>query len=286
LREKPNTGKEPHMNGKTRIVLGCMAAALLGAVSASAETVYGGLDGWITRGDGTSFTDFSREPLPAGFFCGRSQAFTGRIVWQGVPVATDDPQVAVDTIVQRLDDADFNPLGQAVTRIQVRALSLESVAPIRTACGSYDVRATLAGQQPTTRMRIFLENGDGGRYLAPLALNVKLTFTPTDRKGAGFTREITRRVRLGADPRAHWAFDRDKIRKGAFLQVDSDGDGLPETALPRGSNFAARPASSTDKYVYCNGDNMVSCHDGGEGYEHCVQYCGGCGMTFVNICPD
>lgn len=271
------------MYSRKKILLGWATALLLGAGSAMAGTVYSGVDSWNTRGDGSSFTDFAGQPIPAGFFCRSSKAFTGRIVWRGAPIATDDPRITVDTLVQRLDDVTFNAQGRGVTRIQVKALSLESVAPIQTECGAYDVRVNLAGRQPLTRMQIFLDGSEGGRYLAPLALNTKLTFTPADRK-AGRTLELFRAVRLGADPRAQWAFDHEKAASTTRpLRVDTDGDGFPETELPRSSNFAAgRSASPADKVYYCSMGQV--CHDG-SGHVHCVDAdCGYCGPMESLVC--
>lgn len=265
------------------VVLFVFAALTLGAWALEAETAYSGIDAWVTKGDGTSFVDFAGQPIPAGFFCGRSKAFTGKIVWRGAPIVTDDARVAVDTLVQRLDDVTFDSRGRGTTRLQMKALNLESVAPIQTECGAFDVRANLSGRQPITRMQIFLEGADGGRFLAPLAFNAKLTFTPVGRSGR--TLELQRSIRLGADPRAEWAFDREKARPRAKLNVDTDGDSVPDTLLPRSSNFVAGHTATTDKYYnYCNGENMVYCHPG-DGYEHCTEYCGGCGMTMISICP-
>ncbi|HEY3567623.1 MAG TPA: hypothetical protein VGP73_06795, partial [Thermoanaerobaculia bacterium] len=41
-----------------------------------------------------------------------------------------------------------------VTLSQLMALSLVSTQPIETSCGKYDVAVTLAGEQPTTTMKI------------------------------------------------------------------------------------------------------------------------------------
>lgn len=269
------------MRSKT-VVLGWVTALALGAGVLQAETVYSGLDAWTTKGDGTSFVDFAGQPIPAGFFCAGSSAFTGKVLWRGAAISTDDPRVAVDTLVQRLDDVTFDARGRGVSRLQMKALNLESVSPIQTECGAYNVRANLAGRQPITRMQIFLEGSDGGRYLAPLALNAKLTFTPVGRGGRSL--ELRRSLRLGADARAGWAFNRDKARPQGTIQVDTDGDGIPDTMLPRSSNFSAGRPASQDKYTYCNGENLVSCHPD-EGYEHCAEYCGGCGMTMLQVCP-
>lgn len=182
------------MRSKKQIVLGWVAALALGAASLQAETVYRGLDGWVTRADGKSFVDFAGQPIPSGFFCAGSKAFTGKVIWRGAPIATDDSRVTVDTMVQRLDDVTFDSQGRGVSRLQMKALSLESVAPIQTECGSYNVRANLAdGRQPVTRMQIYLDGADGGRYLAPLAFNAKLTFTPAGRSGR--TLELLRTIR-------------------------------------------------------------------------------------------
>ncbi len=85
-----------------------------------------------------------------------------------------------DTIVQRLDNATFGEDGVAETRIQLRALQLESVAPFKTSCGDYNIRVVAHGQQPITKMRIIKETANGGRYVAPVRVNFKLTFMPAD----------------------------------------------------------------------------------------------------------
>jgi hypothetical protein len=74
---------------------------------AADRVIYNGIDLWRTMGNGSTFADFAKNPIPAGFFCARSEPFTGRIAFQGVPVATGTPGVLgkTDTLVQRLDDA-------------------------------------------------------------------------------------------------------------------------------------------------------------------------------------
>src|SRR5215475_12058832 len=116
-------------------VLMILAFAILLAVPAlSADRVVtNGIDLWKTPGDGTTFADFSKEAIPAGFFCNKSERFTGKIVFRGVPIATSQPGAlgVTDTIVQRLDNAPFDKRGVATTRIQVRAMQFESVAPVK-----------------------------------------------------------------------------------------------------------------------------------------------------------
>src|ERR1044071_2811126 len=97
-----------------------------------------GVDVFTIPADGRTYYDFALNPIPAGFFCNRSKAFAGRVALKGVPLVTAAPGQLRngDTIVERLDNASFNARGTAVTRIQVRALSLASIAPIQTACGA------------------------------------------------------------------------------------------------------------------------------------------------------
>ena len=199
-----------------------------------------GIDLWRTPGDGTTFSDFAESPIPAGFFCSGSQPFSGRIVFEGVPVATDKQGIlgATDTIVQRLDEARFNAHGVAVTRIQVKALSLAGVAPIRTECGLYSVMVKLHGEQPVTQMRIVRTGAEGGFFVAPLALRAKLTFTPVAGH-ARKTRELIQRVEFDRTPRIPWVDQATERRRPAPVKVDTDGDLEPDTVLPGPAPFVA-----------------------------------------------
>jgi hypothetical protein len=225
--------------------LGIAVVLLLIALPAAAaeRVIQNGIDLWYTAGDGRTYIDFSKRPLPAGFFCFHSAPFTGRIVFRGVPIATGEKGVLgrTDTIVQRLDDATFNKNGVAVTRVQVRALHFESVQPIKTACGAYKVEVRLNGEQPITRMRIAREHERGGRFFAPIAVNGKLVFTPADRATSEVL-EITRNVRFPANQGIRWAdsFGREAVQRPGFVLVDTDNDRRPDTYLPgTSSNFAA-----------------------------------------------
>jgi hypothetical protein len=226
-------------------LFGVLALLLLIAlpVAAADRVVQSGLDLWRTPGDGRTFIDFSRAPLPAGFFCFKSEAFAGRVIFRGVPVTTGEPGALgkTDTIVQRLDDAVFNKKGVASTRIQVRALHFESVRPIETACGAFNVEVRLAGEQPVTRMRIVRETENGGRFYAPIAVNGKVVFTAV----GGATREILeipRNVRFPANQGIVWndRFGEKALQRTGFILVDTDNDRVPDTHLPgTSSNFAA-----------------------------------------------
>ena len=217
-------------------------------VVAADRVIQNGIDLWRTPADGRTFTDFSKDPIPAGFFCAGSAPFTGRIVFRGVPIATGEAGALgrTDTIVQRLDDATFNKTGVAVTRVQVRALQLEGVRPIKTSCGEFRVEARLQGEQPITTMRIVRENANGGRYFVPLALNTKLVFTPVGRPAREIL-EMAQNMRFPVREGLDWAAQpglQTGVRRTGFVLVDTDGDRMPDTYLPgSSSNFFAGVSS-------------------------------------------
>jgi hypothetical protein len=242
---------------------------------AADRVIENGIDAWRTTEDGSTFYSFEKTPIPAGFFCPGSAPFTGRIAFRGEPLATDTPGAlgATDTIVQRLDDAPFNKNGVAVTRLQFRALSLKSLAPIETACGKFDATVRLDGVQPITRMVITRENKHGGRFSAPLALNVKISFKPVGRPGLELL-EIPAEIRFPADPKFPWRSKLVAPEPSGFVRVDTDGDNVPDTYVPGTSNFFAghSPRSSVAK----PGGGQYYCHDSGDEDQHCFFLCNGC----------
>jgi hypothetical protein len=222
-------------------IAACTLALTLAAAAAAvaSQPIVKGVDVWMTVA-GRSHTSFANEPIPAGFFCDGSSPFTGTITFKGVPLAVTPGKGlgGIDTAVRRLDDAVFNERGEASTRIQLMALSLASTEPIATSCGKYDVAVSLApGEQPVTTMRIFSSDVLGGTYSAPLAINVKVTFIPVA-GNHGVRRELTRRVDLGPADRSVWAYV-STPRYGDGTMIDTDGDGRPDTVLPKASNFLA-----------------------------------------------
>ncbi|MBW8875282.1 MAG: hypothetical protein JF614_10000 [Acidobacteria bacterium] len=253
----------------------CILGLMVLAVPALAgnHTIYNGSDLWMTKGDGTTFADFTKQPLPAGFFCSKSEAFTGRIVLKGVPIAGGQPGVlgAADTIIQRLDNASFNKNGVAVTRIQMRAMQFQSVAPVQTACGQYNAFVTLDGQQPVTTMRILRDNEKGGRFFAPIFVNVKISFKPVGRATTEAL-ELRKSLRFPPAVNAQWS---DRGTTGAaregFLKVDTDSDGIPDTFVPGASNFAAGRPSVARKSAVLDQPAPIDgsgCHIEDEG-QHC-----------------
>lgn len=248
---------------RNRLFLPLLAAAalLLLALPATASdgVVRSGIDVWHTV-SGT-FANFRSQPIPAGFLCAGSSAFAGQVPMRGVPIVTRNPGdlAGADTVVLRLDDAPFNSQGIAQTRIQFKAMHLASVAPVKTACGSFNVRVTVEGQQPTTIMRIVQDSEEGGHFLAPLALNVKLTFTPVGRK-SNERLELVRPVHFPAVPNARWTFETQSkaARIPPTVQIDTDGDGVPDTFLPGTSNFATGRRSTANKMMLVHQDECAT----------------------------
>ena len=244
-----------------------LTALLALPATAAVHSITPGIDIWSTRADGSTYLDFAKIPVPSGFFCQRSEPFTGRVVLKGKPLATGIPGSLgiTDTIVERLDPAVFNDMGVAFTRIQIRALQLESVAPIKTACGDYTLRVDLSGPQPVSRLRITRDNEQGGHFSAPIGVNVKLSFSPvsnpSDRHLALF-----HQMRLGANTGDPWSTDLDKRHHGASgsVVVDTDGDQVPDTILPGTSpDFVAGLDASLDK-------QKIVCHEDEQGSIHCT----------------
>lgn len=252
---------------KVRFVVWLFALALAATPALALDsTIYNGIDLWRTQ-EGT-FVDFSVSPLPAGFFCQRSEPFAEKVGFQGVPLATGVPGALgrTDTIVQRLDNAVFNKKGVAFTRIQLRAMNFESIAPIKTACGLFKATVTLDGEQPITRMKIVRENAQGGRFYAPISVNVKISFTPIGRP-ATEPLELRKSVRFPALLNQRWvnlpAQSPGQVK--GFLLVDTDGDRVPDTYLPGTSNFGVGllvPRKITDSA-------LLDCHISDD-CSHCV----------------
>ncbi|MES1243370.1 MAG: hypothetical protein ABUT39_17295 [Acidobacteriota bacterium] len=224
-----------------RLTWGVAVILILTASSlalADPGTVRKGIDAWSTV-EGQTHTSFAKDPIPAGFFCEQSKVFNGTVELKGVPLATRPAQAMgpIDTVVSRLDDAVFDEKGVATTRIRLTALSLASVKPVQTECGAFDVKVSLAGDQPTTTMRIVRTEERGGRYEAPLALNVRLVFTPVQ-GNRNPSRELVHRIDLGPGTSSIWTYAA-KPRYDGLMWIDTNGDGKPDTQVRGNSNFLA-----------------------------------------------
>jgi hypothetical protein len=280
-----------------RAIVCALTLALLAALPAAAanvRTIENGIDVWHTAGDGTTFVDFAKNPIPKGFFCSKSAAFTGRVVLQGRPLATGTPGElgGADTIVQRLDDASFDSSGVATTRVQLRALQLDSMAAIKTTCGDFNVRVSLSGVQPTTKMRIIRENESSGRFVAPIQVRFKISFLPIS-GAVALQRELVRNFTLAPAPNATWGVTEAKrsSSRQASLLVDTDSDQIPDTYLPKTSgNFQAgwtpewarahkerqamQKLYQQDQIIYeCSYSPEPECHPEASQAAHCAAPC-------------
>jgi hypothetical protein len=87
-------------------------------------------------------------------------------------------------------------------------------------------------------MRIVRDSATGGRFWAPLSLNVKLTFVPVGRNVQRNKLELVQSIHFEASP-IHWTTRPSRPEVAKALFVDTDGDNVPDSELPSPSNFAA-----------------------------------------------
>ena len=253
-----------------RILTFAIVLALAALPLAALERVIpNGIDLWETSSDGSTYVDFKNNPIPAGFFCANSAPFSGRIGFKGLPVATGNPGTLgqTDTIVQRLDDAVFNKRGVAHTRVQMRSLNMVSMHPVKTSCGSFLAKVSLAGEQPITRMRIVREGEQGGSFQVPIWVNAKINFEPVIGRAVE-PLELLKEIRFPPLPNQRWAATPGPfaVQKAGFVSVDTDGDGAADTFLPGTTyNFSVgRGAARTKALV-----QIKECHSVDE-EQHCV----------------
>jgi hypothetical protein len=265
--------------------LTALAVALLAGLSplaamAADTVIHRGIDTFTTIADGNTYYDFASNPIPAGFFCKSSAAFSGRMTFKGLPLETGAPGQLhnADTVIERLDDAAFDAHGTAVTRIQFRALSLVSIAPIKTACGSFHVYVTLAGKQRETTMRIDRTEEKGGSFSAPLAVDARLSFIPVrpGRNKSARKLELVGNFTFPASPIPWSTTGRPGAKRIGSVLVDTNGDLTPDTLLFGGSNFAPgwspnAPRTKVIQEKSCTVCEPQSCHtDPATGKQHCT----------------
>ena len=264
--------------------IGFAAVFLLGMshLASADSAIKPGIDVFTTVGG--TYYEFSKNPIPAGFFCDSSATFTDRVALKGLPIETDNPGQLrnTDTIIERLDEAVFNAHGVAETRIRFRALSMVGVDPIKSSCGAFHVYVTLDGKQPITKMRIHRSQADGGSFHAPLAANVRLTFVPVRGKSPRKL-ELKGNVAFPGKP-IPWTFpDGEALKHMGSAVVDTNGDLRPDTRLPGTSNFTAGvPPERLRSVNTAKSDCYCTCHDAG-GEQHCTMVSS---IGFCSSSPD
>lgn len=155
--------------------------------AAAQQPILSGLDLLATSPGLTEF-DFSTTPIPAGFFGPGSDPFDGIILMTGGQVSPgscpNDDLAGIDTIVQRVQDADVSLVGNSDT------IDIEIVQLVR--INTNDITVTFAGQSPqswdvevelsptpapTGQMTIRRTHAGGGDFDTNLPVLPKLTFT-------------------------------------------------------------------------------------------------------------
>ncbi len=271
------------------IVFAAFAVALVVALPllAADTVIHRSIDAFTTTANGKTFYDFAQSPVPAGFFCKSSAVFTGRVAFKGLPLETGAPGQlhGADTLIERLDDAVFDSTGTAVTRIQFRALSLVSISPIKTACGSYYVYVTLAGKQRETTMRIIRTSEGGGHFLAPIAVDARLSFIPVkpNRDKGARKLELTGSFTFPATPLPWSTTGGAATKRVGTVLVDTNGDLVPDTLVFGSTNFwpGWKPGPAT-KVGSCTQCEPPVCHTDSSGNTHCT---GGVTACYPEACP-
>ncbi|MES1244534.1 MAG: hypothetical protein ABUT39_23210 [Acidobacteriota bacterium] len=236
-----------------------------------------GIDVFTTTANGKTFYDFARNPIPAGFFCEGSAAYTGRVLLRGLPLETETPGQlrGADTVIERLDDAAFDANGTAVTRIRFRALSLVSISPIRTSCGAFHVYVTLAGKQRVTAMSINRTHERGGSFFAPLAVDARMTFVPVKKDRSSRKLELIGSFTFPGNA-IPWSLEGGLgMKRVTSAVVDTNGDLKPDTRLFGTTNFAPGWSPDGIKQVAAAGCTVCepeSCGhiDPATGHQHCT----------------
>ncbi len=128
-------------------------------------------------------------------------------------------------------------------------------------------------------MNIYRTQEGGGNFVAPLAVNARMTFIPVKPAGAKAARKLALdgSFTFPAGSPIPWSLrsDASEKRTGSVL-VDTDGDLIPDALLPATSNFL--PGSSPDRlrlnkaYGECPDPCAApTCHiDPSTGKEHCT----------------
>jgi hypothetical protein len=131
-----------------------------------------GDDAFETTNNGESYHNFAASPVPAGFFGTGSQAYSGLVPMEGVPL---NPGSDVDTVIHRNQDV----LVPGSTTLKMTGLSLKSINPITVTYSNgsqeaWNVRVGLSSLKASTGSMTI---GSGGTFDSSLSVFPKFTFT-------------------------------------------------------------------------------------------------------------
>lgn len=149
-----------------------------------AKEVAAGFDYFETTA-GTRFRFAEEFTIPADFFDKGSRPYAGWVAFKGTPIGSfrDQKTDRADTVVERKQSAAFSQRSRGSTiPIQVVALSLESVQPIKVQVGkeqqSWKVRVELSPSRPSEGTMTISSRGDkGGVFSSTFVVYPLYTFT-------------------------------------------------------------------------------------------------------------
>jgi hypothetical protein len=226
------------------LLLSGLALCLAALPALADNTIFAGSDVFRTAGDGNTSSDVS---LPAGFFCSTSAAFSAHIVFVGVPFATNpaDAFGATDTLIERLGDATFDSSNNATVNAIVRAVSFKGTGPVTVSgCpGSslWDVKLAAGPTQSVFQMTFHRPSSTatGGTFDSNVSISPRLTFS---QQGSSLQRTVDERPILFTTQAAQWTHQPGVggvSHPGGSVQIDTDGNGVPDATAPPTTNFAA-----------------------------------------------
>lgn len=205
------------------------------AAPATSQTLSAGIDVWTTANDGNTYVDFTDNPLPAGFFCSGSQAFSQKIGLKGSPIATTPSGAlgSTDTIVERVNAVNLGN-GQGSTPIRVKAISFVNRSPIVVpGCSdTFSAKVTLNGTAPLGSMTIRRSGASGGTFDSNFAVPGKIVFT-NNTTSIPISTPATETVGLQTT-NAPWAgsVGNNGIAYPNPVTIDTDGNGVPDYTAP------------------------------------------------------
>ena len=175
--------KHKHLISVTILFIALSLAGCKHYPSASAGgDIAAGYDAFKTDETNTAVRFQDEFAIPAGFFDNDSAKFSGTVALGGAPTGSFRGQAtSADTIVHRRSAAKFYN-ETATVAIEVAALSLKSVQPIRVSAGGgvqmWDLKVDLSPSRPSEgRMMLNRRDAREGTYNAELVVLPLLTFT-------------------------------------------------------------------------------------------------------------
>lgn len=233
-------------------LLACLSLLAWLSPPALGQDVLPGIDLWSTPGTGISATDFSDNPIPAGFFDPGSDPFIGRITLDGgtLPNLGGPSLGPSDTVVSRTAIAELPSVeSQDTVPIEIVALNLVSVQPITVSYNGgqnpeqWNVMVCLsATAQVQGTMTIRRDCLDGGTFDSSLPVRPKFVFTRA-------SPPATRTLDPGAAGQINftatggrWVYNPNPslqvVRVQAGAVTDGNCNGVADAALAGSSNFS------------------------------------------------